>query len=484
MKRPVLQRLALSTLPLALAACAVQRPPAAVQAPAPAAWHAPLPHQGSVADLADWWQRHSDPLLGALIVDAQALSPTVAEAGARLAQARAQQTAARAALLPSLDAQASASRGFNEQVRGVATTAQAGLQAGWEIDLFGRNAAVADAARERLAGAQAQWHEARVSVAAETALQYSNWHHCARQLQVAQADARSRGETARLTRESERAGFTAPATAALATASQADSAVRAEQQRLQCEVIVKTLVALTGRDEPLLRSQLAAAPPLHPPEQLFSIDGLPAQTLAQRPDVYAAEREVAAASAEVGDAQAQRYPRLTLSGTIGRGLVRTAGVQATSNTWSIGPLAVTLPLFDGGRRAAQVDAARARYDSAAQAYRAQVRQAVSEVEQALARLDSTARRSTDARRAAEDYRRSFIATQERWRAGLASLVELEDARRTALASDTAVVALEQERMAAWVALYRAAGGGWTPEVDAPAAQTSTQATTTPPSSSH
>ena len=279
MKRPVLQRLALSTLPLALAACAVQRPPAAVQAPAPAAWHAPLPHQGSVADLADWWQRHSDPLLGALIVDAQALSPTVAEAGARLAQARAQQTAARAALLPSLDAQASASRGFNEQVRGVATTAQAGLQAGWEIDLFGRNAAVAEAARERLAGAQAQWHEARVSVAAETALQYSNWHHCARQLQVAQADARSRGETARLTRESERAGFTAPATAALATASQADSAVRAEQQRLQCEVIVKTLVALTGRDEPLLRTQLAAAPPLHPPEQLFSIDGLPGSPL-------------------------------------------------------------------------------------------------------------------------------------------------------------------------------------------------------------
>ena len=63
-------------------------------------------------------------------------------------------------------------------------------------------------------------------------------------------------------------------------------------------------------------------------------------------------------------------------------------------------------------------------------------------------------------------------------------MELEDARRTALASDTAVVALEQERMAAWVALYRAAGGGWTPEADAPAAQTSTQAATTPPSSSH
>ncbi len=460
-------RLALAALPLLLAACAVQRPPAQAPAPTPAGWHAPVPHQGSMADLARWWELHADPLLGALVRDAQALSPTVAQARAQLAQARAQQVAARAALLPALDAQANASRGFNEQVGGIATVAQAGLQAGWEIDLFGRNAAVADAARERLAGARAQWHEARVSVAAEVALQYSGWHHCMRQLAVAQADARSRGETARLAQESERAGFTAPATAALATASHADALGRSAQQRLQCEIDVKTLVALTGRAEPALRAQLAAAPPLRPQDALFAIDSLPAQTLAQRPDVYAAEREVAAASAEVGDAQAQRLPRVTLSGSIGRGLVRSGGVEVTSNTWSIGPVAVTLPLFDGGRRAAQVDAARARYDSAVQRYHAQVRQAVGEVEQALVRLDSTAGRSADARRAADGYRRSFEATQARWTAGMASLVELEDARRTQLASETALVALEQERMAAWIALYRAAGGGWTNETTPP-----------------
>lgn len=460
--RPVL-----AALPLLLTACAVQRPPAQAPAPTPAGWHAPVPHGGSVEDLSRWWERHTDPLLGELIRDAQALSPTVAQAAAQLAQARAQRVAARAALLPTVDGVANASRGFNEQVGGIATVAQANLQAGWEIDLFGRNAAAADAARERLAGARAQWHEARVSVAAEVALQYSSWHHCMRQLQVAEADARSRGETARLAQESERAGFTAPATAALATASHADALARTAQQRLQCEIDVKTLVALTGRDEPALRARLATTPPLQPPAGLFAISSLPAQTLAQRPDVYAAEREVAAASADVGDAQAQRYPRVTLSGSIGRGLVRTGGADVTSNTWSIGPLAVTLPLFDGGRRAAQVDAARVRYDGAVQRYHAQVRQAVSEVEQALARLDSTAQRSADARRAADGYRRSFEATQARWSAGMASLVELEDARRTQLASETALVALEQERMAAWIALYRAAGGGWTEAAPSP-----------------
>jgi outer membrane protein TolC len=169
---------------------------------------------------------------------------------------------------------------------------------------------------------------------------------------------------------------------------------------------------------------------------------------------------VAAASAEVGSAQAQRYPRLSLSGSVGSAWVRANGVTTDLNTWTIGPLALSVPLFDGGRRAALTDAAQARYDEAATLYRAKVRQAVSEVEQALVRLQSTAERNASARTAAEGYRASFDATEARWRGGLASLVELEDARRTALAAENALVALQHERQAAWIALYRAAGGGW------------------------
>ncbi|MBW7834822.1 MAG: efflux transporter outer membrane subunit [Simplicispira suum] len=447
-------------LPLALAACAVHRPAAQVDAPTPARWHAPLPHHASVADLARWWERQGDPLLVELIVAAQGASPDIAQARARLAQARAAQVAARSALLPGLDGQASASRGFNQQVGALASTAQAGVQAGWEIDLFGGNAATGDAARERLAGAGAQWHEARVSVAAEVALQLTGWRSCAQQLAVAQADTQSRGETARLAQASEMAGFTAPATAALANASYSDAKVRTERQRMQCDIMLKTLVALTAMDESALRTRLATAAPVVAPEALFAIGEVPAEALAQRPDVYAAEREVAAASAEVGAARADRYPRLSLTGSIGRGWLRTGGASVSSNTWSIGPVALSLPLFDAGRRAAQVDAAVARYDAAVQIYRAQVRRAVSEVEQALVQLASTDTRSADASQAAAGYRRSFEATEARWRAGLASLVELEDARRTLLAAETALVALRQERMAAWIALYRAVGGGW------------------------
>jgi outer membrane protein TolC len=187
---------------------------------------------------------------------------------------------------------------------------------------------------------------------------------------------------------------------------------------------------------------------------------VPAQLLAQRPDVQRAEREVAAASDDVGSAQAQRYPRLSLAGSIAAGAVRSGGVTTDLQTWSIGPLALSLPLFDGGRRTANVEAANARYAEAVAQYAARVRQGVREVEEALVTLDSARRRGDDARVAADGYRASLAATDARYRSGLASLVELEESRRTALAAQTALVGLERERLTAWVALYRALGGGW------------------------
>ena len=198
------------------AGCAVTRPPAQVEASLPAQFHAPLPHGGQLADMSRWWEQWQDPLLVQLIDAAQAASPTLAQAVTRIENARATRVAASASLLPALDATASASRGFTQPPIPLATTVQGGLQTAWEIDLFGANRATANAAQARLEGAHAGWHEARVSVAAEAANSYINLRTCERQLAVAQNDAKSRAETARLSELGARAGFTAPATAALA----------------------------------------------------------------------------------------------------------------------------------------------------------------------------------------------------------------------------------------------------------------------------
>lgn len=460
----LLQKTCLAVLPLALSACALS-PPAKVAVPAPLEWYAPLPHQGKLTDLNDWWRRQGDPLLVRLIDAAQAASPTVAQAGARIAGARAQRAAASAALLPSLDLGAGISRANQQSTLPGGTTTQAALQSAWEIDVFGGRRADRNAAQARLAGAAAGWHEARVAVAAEVGSQYYNLRACEQLLAVALQDAASRADTARLTQLTTDAGFQAPATAALARASAADARARATLQRALCDIDIKTLVALSAIDEPALRGALAASPAVAAPA--IAIPALPAKVLAQRPDVFAAEREVAAASAEVGSARAARYPRLSLSGSIGVANFRAGGEDIQTDTWTIGPLALSLPIFNAGRLSANVDAASARYDAAVSAYRASVRGAVAEVETALVQLNSAAARGDDAKAALEGYRAAYVAAEDRYKNGLGSLLELEDARRTRLAAENALVALERERSNAWIALYRAAGGGWTSDVNPP-----------------
>ncbi|MET3495003.1 efflux transporter outer membrane subunit [Variovorax boronicumulans] len=478
-------------LSLGLAGCGLTRPPATVEAPFPAQWNAPLPHGGSLASLADWWRQLDDPLLVELIAAAETASPNLASAAARVAEARSTRVQAGAALAPSLDGTASASRGVSgssfsgggssssgsTSVAPV-TTLQAGLQSQWEIDLFGRLRANRDAAEQKLNSANAKWHDARVAVAAETANAYFAERACQQQLGVAESDARSRGETARLTDLSARAGFTAPADAALARASASDASGRLTQQRAQCAVQRKALVALSGIDEPTLIRKLAASPSQRALPVVGSIQSVPAQALSQRPDVYAAELGVASASAEVGSAEAERYPKLTLSGSIGRMQIRTSGFRESLDTWSVGPVSLTVPLFDGGARRANTDAAKARYTEAVSLYRANVRQAVREVEEALVNLDATDARATDADSAVKNYQASFDATQARYSSGLASLFELEDSRRTLFAAQTARVSLQRERAEAWVSLYRSMGGGWSrPESSTSSSMTSTSTAT-------
>jgi outer membrane protein, multidrug efflux system len=487
-------RALLAPLSLAvLAGCALQTPPRAVQAPAPSQWFAPLPathesaadaalpHQGRITDLTRWWQQQGDALLVELIASAQAVSPSIASARSRIEQARATRVAAGAALGPTLDGSASISRSRSPPqgpgASPLATTGQVGLNASWEIDVFGGKRASSDAATERMAGAEARWHDARVSVAAEVANQYYSLRTCRDLETITRTDATSRQESARLTDLSMTAGFTAPATAALARASAADASARATEQAARCELDVKALVALSGLQEPDLKQKLALAQVNRAQAAPILIASVPAQALAQRPDVFNAAREVAAASGEIGSLEAERYPRLGLSGSVGRSRVSSGGISSDFTSWSIGPLSLTVPLFDGGRRAADVDAARARYDDAAATYRGSVRQAVREVEEALVNLQSTAARGIDAQTAVDGYRESFNGTEALYKNGLASLFELEDARRTLLTAQTTQASLAQSRNAAWVSLYRAMGGGWTP--DAISVSTSSAAPASP-----
>jgi len=454
---------------LVLTACSLTMPPSSVTAPTPVEWSAPLPHGGSLTDLRAWWKAQNDPVLVALIDDAQALSPTVAAALSRVEAARANEASARAALLPGVTAGLSAGRSVSLPSTPAATSTAVTLQTTWEIDLFGAARVARTALAGQTLGSQAQWHDARVSVAAEVASTYYALAHCWKAHAAAEQELASRQRSRDISALSLNAGMLAPTAYAQVQAEVAQSQLRLIQQSSQCDLYTKALVALTGEDEGLVRSVMRG---LVLPDDLtgFAVIRIPAQALVQRPDVFAAEHDVALASAQIGRAKARRWPGLSLGGSVGALRYGSAGVDTDLTTWSFGPLALTLPVFDAGQRAALVDAATADYVAAVATYRGKVRQAVREVEEALVTLDSTLQRETDTRAVREARLQNLTAAQIRERNGLANALEVEEARRALTAAQTDVLALQLERKRAWVALYRAAGGGW----ERPAAESAPQ----------
>ena len=427
----------------------------------PASWTEPLPAANPNSQaLHQWWTALGDPLLSELIDAAQAVSPTLATARANWVQARSARTQSQAAGRPSLDANLLAQRGVTTTTPAAATLLQGSLDASWELDLFGANAAEQSAADARYQGAQAQWHSARVSIAAETASDYWGWQTCRLQSVLLQQEVDSRRQTARLTDLSAQAGLNSPLNATLSNAALADSQSRAVLQQSQCDTDVKALVALTGWPETTLRQRLQAAPPTRISTAPFQVNQVPAQLLTQRPDIYAAQQDVNAASADLGAANARRYPRLTLAGSIGALELNTANATTDLSTWSIGPLSLNLPIFDGGKRKAAVETATARYDEAASIYRSKVRQAVREVEAALVALASASERAALAHTTLEADQQALHAMQAKLEAGSANRLDREEALRTLISARTTLSQLELDRNNAWIALYRALGGGW------------------------
>ncbi|WP_431046227.1 efflux transporter outer membrane subunit [Roseateles sp. L2-2] len=449
------------SLPL-LSACGSLSPPATPPGAVPVAaqWHAPMPHGGQTTDLRRWWSQFDDPLLATLVADSQAASPTIATAAANIADARAARQAGQAALLPTVDLGASASRSRPEPGAPLVKSASASVQLQWELDVFGAGRAGAQAAQARLASSEAAWHGARVTVAAEVATAYADLRACEAQVLQLDQDAASRNRIAQLTARATQAGARSPAAAALAQASAAEGRVALLRQVTGCDLLVKSLVALTAREESALRVELATRANRLPQPREFSVTSLPAEVLAQRPDIQAAEREVAAAAADATRAAALRWPRITLAGNLGAARSSSAGVTTDGSVWTMGPVAVTFPLFDGGTRRASAEAARERHGAAMRVYAARLRTAIQEVESALVTLQSTALRQEDAAAATLGYERSYRATAASYEAGAASLFEVEDARRSLLGAQSTLNDLRHERLVAWISLYRAVGGGW------------------------
>lgn len=465
-------RLFLACLPLLLAACA--SPPLSQPLPftAPPGWRAaPLPHEGSTAELARWWTRFDDPALAPLQAQAQAHSPTLALAAARLRQARAESDQARALLLPQLQAQAQASRGAQAPGFQASGLAQAALSAGWEIDLFGAQRAQAGAAGYQAQAAEAQWHEARVSLAADVAVAYLQLRHAQAQEEIADLDALLAAQLTDWGRAQQRAGLASGSDLALLGTQQAAAQAARAAQRAEAQVALQRLALLTAQEAAPLAERLAPSPVNRrslqrsvPKAPAFALNTLPAGLLAQRPDLLAAHRQWLAAQQAQAAVDAQAWPQLSLGALIGQARFSLAGPAAQDRVWSIGP-SLSLPLFDGGLRRAQSAAAAARTEEGAAALQARWRQAVGEVEDALQRLHAAAAREREVTEAEQLWQGLVRDATLLAQAGVQSGPQRAATQRQALAAQSAATAVRLEHALAWVQLYRTLGGGWS--ADAP-----------------
>lgn len=424
-------------------------------------WHARRPHDGKTSNLVTWWRTFRDPSLTTLQLAAETSSPDLMTAWANIKKARATLASAKASFLPSLTGTASATRSGTDGDKGneiaASTTNSGGMDASWEIDLFGKLRRQADAAGHRVAEETANWHDARVSLAAEVADYYVQYRACRQIERNYSEELASQRQTIKATQTAATTGLTSSADLALAQASAASSSSTLTAQRSECEVLVKTLTELVGGDETQLRSVLNDGKSRIPSPASLSVKTVPADILRQRPDVVSLERELAATAAEIGAAQSDFYPSLSLSGSI---TLNQSSLTGTSAPWSFGP-SLSIPVFDQGQRRAALATAVANYQIAFEAYRSGILGAVSEVETALVRIDATRKRIGDASIAAKNYRTYFAAIDENWRAGGASLLDREEARRSAQTAEISLIEVRRDAARYWIALYKALGGGWT-----------------------
>lgn len=441
----------------------IAAPPAYKEAaPADGVWQ-PV---GTARPRSDWWTAFGDPTLDTLEARIDASNPTLAGALARYDIARAYLAGAKAGLLPhvGLDASVIRNRQSDERpLRGGSqpdfyTAAAIGGDIGYEADLWGRVRNSVAAGRAEAQGAADEVAAVKLSLEGQLASDYIALRGQDRQLALLNETIDAFGKADALTRRRFKGGIASGMDVGRADALLGEAQAQAAEvaaSRARTEHAIAALVGEPASSFTLAPAATVLAIPAIP-------TGLPSILLAARPDVASAERRMAAANARIGVAKAAFFPQITLGGNGGFQSTALAGLIAAPNLfWAIGPGAI-LNLFDGGRRRADLAAARAAWTLAASDYRARALGAFQDVEDALATLHHLG----DAQAAQDRAVTAATTTQDialdRYVKGAATYLDVATAQEAALRDRQAALDLETRRQAASVALFRAIGGGWQP----------------------
>ncbi|MBS1135828.1 MAG: transporter [Burkholderiaceae bacterium] len=424
-----------------------------------------------VAGIDRWWTQFNDPQLTALIEEALASNLDLGIAVLRIEEARANLRIVRSSLYPAVEAYAGADRSRRSNATeptfpGPLTSNfySAGLQASYEVDLFGRVRAGANAAQSTLLATRYNTETVRTVLAAQVATTYFTLLALDAELQISRDTLVSRDESVSLQRMRYDAGLISEFDLRLAEADRASVAASVpplERSRAQTEAALASLAGRSARavfTPVIMRGAVLQEMPMPdvPP-------GLPSDVLTRRPDIRQSEAQLAAANARIAEARAQYFPSLILTGRYGSESSELANLfSGPALIWSVAASALQ-PIFEGGRISAQVDAATARRQQVELDYLQAVQSAFRDTHDAL-----VAHRSARESFIAQDERRSLYAqaymlADARYRSGYVSYIDVLDTQRNLLEAERQRVLALRARQVALVDLYKALGGGWSPE---------------------
>lgn len=474
---------ALLTLGSMAAGCTVgpnYRPP---EVAVPAAYAKTGDATAGAADLSAWWTSFGDPQLNALIEKGLSDNPTIAIAASRVRSARLQEIIARAAGRPAINATSQVSHvefsknaGFASLARlfssgngtggqGVAapgsgiTTVALGFDASWELDLFGGDRRQVEAARAR--GEAELWgaRDAAITLAAEIADAYFALRLDQVQIAIVEDEAKRQQRGLEIAGNIAKAGLTPDIDVVRQRGSLSATLARLEPLRADAELRIHALGILTGQNpETLLETLQSSSSALGQAPVVPA--GLPSELLRRRPDIRAAERRLAAATADIGVAVSNLYPKFSLTGAAQLLSASLTNLFSTDSIQANGGLGGTFPILDWGRRKANVGLAKEAREQTYQDYQATVLRALRDVEDALSRIEAERRRTTVLRASLADAERTARAVEAQYRAGLVAQNALLDAEVGVLDARERVASSEGLLRQQTAALFKAMGGGW------------------------
>jgi NodT family efflux transporter outer membrane factor (OMF) lipoprotein len=436
-------------------------PPRWVSAPAASQTNSPLAE-------AAWWKSFHDAELDSLVARAAQSNLNIRAAVARVREARAASQVVRAGLAPAVNSSGSYARerysanGFPPFPPGIPLDAdvyQAGFDAAWELDVFGGTRRAVQAARAEVAAAELGRRDLLITIFAEVARQYVAARAFQRRLAVAEASIEAQQQILALTQERFAKGLTGQLDVKEAEALLATTRAQAPVFETGFRDAVYHLGLLLGLPPGALLEELANTAPIPAAPPTVPV-GLPSDLLQRRPDVPRAERELAAATARVGAAAAELYPKFSLTGAVGLQSISAGDwFSGGSRFWTAGPT-VQWRIFDAGRIRASVRVQNARVEQALAAYEQTMLAAFTDVETALTAYAREQIRRQSLALAAQANEEAVTLALDLYQHGLGDFLHVLEAQRALYQSQDALAESEGAVCSDLIALYKALGGGW------------------------